>query len=271
MKCCICGPVRNCGPFLDKVFKNIEKIGSIFDDYEILIYYDKSNDNTLDKLKSYQKQNPRLKLYVNKTLVSQFRTHRLAHARNFCLNYVKSLDLNEYPFFIMMDFDDVNCKEVNPEVLKRYLNRDDWDALSFNTSPKYYDIWALSIYPYCFSYNHFNQSPKHDYYSIQNYIDNKLKHLRKGELLRCISSFNGFSIYRTNKFLNTSYNGKIRIDLLPKNYLLAHMKAADSTMIFHDYGHVKGKYEDCEHRAFHIQAINNDNAKIMISPEIMFY
>ena len=51
MKCCICGPVRNCGPFLDKVFENIEKIGEIFEDYEILIYYDVSNDNTLDKLK----------------------------------------------------------------------------------------------------------------------------------------------------------------------------------------------------------------------------
>ena len=29
MKCCICGPVRNCGPFLDKVFENI---GAIFDE-----------------------------------------------------------------------------------------------------------------------------------------------------------------------------------------------------------------------------------------------
>ena len=25
MKCCICGPVKNCGKFLDKVFKNIEQ------------------------------------------------------------------------------------------------------------------------------------------------------------------------------------------------------------------------------------------------------
>ena len=32
MKCCICGPVRNCGPFLDKVLQNIEKIGSLFED-----------------------------------------------------------------------------------------------------------------------------------------------------------------------------------------------------------------------------------------------
>ena len=47
MKCCICGPVRNCEPFLDTVFSNIEKIGALFDDYQIIVYYDKSNDNTL--------------------------------------------------------------------------------------------------------------------------------------------------------------------------------------------------------------------------------
>ena len=169
-----------------------------------------------------------------------------------------------------MDFDDVNAKHVRPEILQKYLYRNDWDALSFNTSPKYYDIWSLSIYPYCFSYAHFEDTPLHNYGVIQNYIDNKLKHLRKGQLLRCMSSFNGFSIYRTNKFLNTSYDGRIRIDLIPKHYIKAHMKASNSKIIFHDYGHVKGEYEDCEHRAFHIQAINNDDAKIMITNDVLF-
>ena len=273
MKCCICGPVRNCGPFLDKVLQNIEKIGSLFEDYEILVYYDKSTDNTLIKLKQYQKINPRLKIYINSILTSPFRTHRLATARNFCLNYIKTKDLNEYPFFIMMDFDDVNCKEVRPEILKKYLDRDmdDWDGLSFNTSPMYYDIWALSIFPYCFSYNHFKNTLIHNHAFIKNYIDKKLKNLKKGELLSCISSFNGFSIYRTSKFLNTQYDGRVRLDLLPIKYLTAHMIAANSKIIFKDYGHIKGKYEDCEHRAFHMKAINNDNAKIMITKDILFY
>ena len=271
MKCCICGPVRNCGAFLDKVLSNIEKIGSIFDDYQIVIFYDNSSDNSLAKLKEYQKKNPRLKLYSNKIFVSKYRTHRLAYARNFCLNYVKSLDIDEYPFFIMMDFDDVNCKNVRPEILKKYLLRDDWDGLSFNTTPKYYDIWALSIYPYCFSYNHFKNSNIHNYTVIQNYINNKLNNLKQGELLKCISSFNGFSIYRTNKFLNTNYDGRIRTDLIPKQYIQAHAKVAKSGMIFKDYGHIKGEVEDCEHRAFHAQAINNDNANIMITKDILFY
>lgn len=271
MKCCICGPVRNCAKYLDKVFQNIEKIGSQFEDYQIIIFYDNSNDNTLDKLKEYKLKNPRLKFYVNKTLKSKYRTHRLAYARNFCLNYVTKLDLNEYPFFIMMDFDDVSCKNVKPNILTKYLKRDDWDGLSFNTTPKYYDIWALSIYPYCFSYNHFQNTPIHNYNVIQDYIEQKLKNLKSGQLLKCISSFNGFSIYRTSKFLNTRYDGRIRVDLIPKHYIMAHSVAAKSQIIFNDYGHVKGANEDCEHRAFHVQAINNDNAKIMISNEVLFY
>jgi hypothetical protein len=236
-----------------------------------LIYYDKSSDNSLNILKEYQKINPRLKIYINNNLTSPFRTHRLATARNFCLNYVKSKDLNEYPFFIMMDFDDVNCKEVRPEILKKYLHRDDWDGLSFNTSPMYYDIWALSIYPYCFSYNHFKNTPIHNHNFLKNYVDNKLKNLKNGELLSCISSFNGFSIYRTSKFLNSQYDGRVRLDLLPRKYLTSHMIAAKSGIIFKDYGHIKGRYEDCEHRAFHMKAINKTNARIMITNDVLFF
>jgi len=267
MKCCFCGPVRNCGPYLDKIFQNIEKLASLFDDYQIVIYYDKSDDDTLKKLKVYQLTNAKLVFYVNQILVSPYRTHRIAIARNFCLDYVKQ---NDFPFFIMMDFDDVNCKEVRPEMLQKYLNRDDWDALSFNTSPKYYDIWALSIYPYCFSYNHFENSPIHNYHTIQDYITRKLNNLVEGELLNCISSFNGFSIYRTNKFLNTRYDGNIRLDLIPIDYIKAHSRAAKSGLVFPDFGHVKADKEDCEHRAFHVQAINNDNARIRITNDVLF-
>ena len=100
MNCCICGPVKNCGPYLNKVLENIEKIGSIFDNYQIVIYYDKSSDNSLNILKEYQKKNPRLLLFVSSKPKSKFRTHNIAIARNYCLNYVrKNKDI--FPFFIM--------------------------------------------------------------------------------------------------------------------------------------------------------------------------
>ena len=90
MNCCICGPLKNCAPYLKKVFENIEKIGSLFDDYQIVIYYDKSRDNSLEMLKEYQQKNPRLNLYVNKKKTLPFRTYNIAIARNKCLKYIKT-------------------------------------------------------------------------------------------------------------------------------------------------------------------------------------
>lgn len=275
MNCCICGPVKNCGPYLLKILENMEKIGSIFDDYKIIIFYDKSSDNTLDILKEYQNKNSKMIFYVNKNPVSQFRTHNIAIARNFCLNYVKQ-NQNKYPFFIMMDCDDVNCKEVNTDILKKYLYQNNWDGLSFNTDPKYYDIWGLSIYPFCFSYNHFENNVKY-YNIIQNWIDELLKKAAlENKLLECISSFNGFSIYKTNKFLNTYYDGRVRLDLIPNINLEAHKKMTKSKLVYKQYFkpdgkiNVDGRYEDCEHRAFHILAKENSGARILISPEVLF-
>ena len=275
MNCCICGPVKNCESYLPKVLENMEKIGALFDDYKILIYYDKSTDNTLNILKQYQNKNNKMLFYVNKQPVSQFRTHNIAIARNFCLNFVKQ-NREKYPFFIMMDCDDVNCKEINTNNLKKYLYRNDWDGLSFNTVPKYYDIWGLSIYPFCFSYNHFDNNVK--FYTImQDFVDRLLKKAKsENRLLECISSFNGFSIYRTNKFLNTYYDGRIRLDIIPKQNLEAHKKVTKSKLVFKQYFkpdgtiNVDGRYEDCEHRAFHIQARQNSGARIMISPDVLF-
>ena len=276
MNCCICGPVKNCGPYLQKVLENMAKIGCLFEDYQIIIYYDKSCDNTLDILKKYQETNNKMIFYVNQNPVTPFRTHNLAIARNFCLNFIRQNRV-KFPFFIMMDCDDVNCKEVNTDILKKYLYSNNWDGLSFNTSPKYYDIWGLSIYPFCFSYNHFENNVKY-YNIIQNYLDELLKKASsENALLSCISSFNGFSIYRTNKFLNSYYDGKIRLDLIPKANLAANKNVTKSRLVYKQYFkpdgtiNVDARYEDCEHRAFHIQATKNSGARIMISPDVLFY
>jgi len=269
-KCCICGPVKNVGIYLEKVLQNIEKIGSIFEDYKIILFYDESIDNTLQILKKYQLKNNRLEFFVNKKPSSSFRTHNIAFARNYCLKQIKE-KYSDYSYFIMMDMDNVNCKTVHAEILKKYLNekKDDWDALSFQTSPHYYDIWGLSIYPFCFSYNHFKNNQQ--FYSIiQKYVDKKLLNLKPGTLLPCLSAFNGFSLYKTSIFKDCEYDGKIRFDLVPKKFLLAHSIAAKSPIIYKKYQTVNGFYEDCEHRAFHFQSLLKKNAKIRISPEVLF-
>ena len=259
MNCCICGTVRNCEPFLIKIFKNIEKICSLFEDYKIVIYYDISTDNTLGVLKEYQKRNTRLFIYVNEEQLSEYRTFRIAKGRNMCVNYIRKNHSN-FPYFIMMEMDCVNSKgQVIIEPIKKILNRDDWDAVSFN-KPAYYDFWALSIKPFYLSCHHTGDIAGN---TMSEYITNLLKNAKKDDLIRCASAFSGFAIYRTNKFLNCYYYGGLNLSLFPQHIIKQNIALFNGKF---DYN----KVEDCEHRSFHVQAINKNNARIMISPEIIF-
>lgn len=262
MKCVFCGAVKNCAPFLQKVFKNIEQLGSLFDDYAVVLYCDKSNDNSYELVKHYGKINTRVMIHYNTKPVSKYRTQRIANARNECLKIVYKKFAN-YPYFIMMDFDDVCSKPVNIDVLKKYLQEDTWDALSFNKI-HYYDIWALSIHPFVVSYRHLEKNE--DRYG---YIADILKK-SNGCLVPCMSAFNGFGIYRASKFVNCHYDGTLRLDLFPQNYLNYVLRITQNRLRFKGPKHESSEFEDCEHRSFHMMAINKNQARIMISPEILF-
>lgn len=275
-----CGPVRNCGKYLPRVFANIETLGKecFAGDYKIVIFYDTSTDNTLQFLKDYQRANPEhLHFFVNNRPLSKYRTHNIAFARNKCIQYIRTDKVaTKYPYFIMMDFDDVNAKTPLPHVLRQYLTPTDttthqqWDALSFNTAPFYYDIWGLSIYPYCYSYNHFKNNG-HYYNVIKDHVTAKLNTAhKKGRLLQCISAFNGFAIYRIDAFNGCTYDGRTNPAMLPVAMMEAHKKAANSPLVFPVYPVADCRLEDCEHRAFHVQAFMQNAAKIRISPLCLF-
>jgi len=259
MKCCICGTVRNCAPYLEKVFKNIEKIGSLFDEYKIFLYYDNSTDNTINKIYEYGEKNNRLCVYINNDKLNKYRTFRIAKGRNKCLDYIIN-NCSDYEYFIMMDMDSINCNGIDVDVIQKYLLSEDWDSLSFNRNC-YYDLWALSIYPYYLSCLHFNIVNAPDI--LSNYINNLLKNIPPGELLKCASAFNGFAIYRTNKFLNCRYSGKFNLNLFPKKIIKNNINLLGGNP---DCSFI----EDCEHRSFHLEAIKKNQARIRISPEIVF-
>ena len=259
-KCCICGTVKNCGPFLEKVFKNIETIGKIFDDYRIIIAYDESNDNSLHFLQDYKiSHTNKFILHIGSEPLSEYRVYNISNARNKCLDTIRS-QFTDYDYFIMIDCDDVCSSPVKLEYLLYYLTiNTDWDALTFNKEP-YYDLWALSKYPYSFSCMHFK-----DWKTLGTYIENIIKGTPPKTLIPCLSAFNGFAIYRTNKFIDGVYDPTPRFDLLPKHLFDANKKVSGPI-------YLKGKagLVDCEHRSFHFMAINKSNARIRIAPEIIF-
>ena len=258
--CCICGTVKNCAPFLEKVFENIEIISKIFEDYNIVIAYDNSDDNSLAILNMYKRiYQDKFILHINSEPLSEFRVYNIAKARNKCLDTIRT-QFPEYDYFIMIDCDNVCSSPVKIESLLYYLNiNTDWDALTFNKDP-YYDLWALSKYPYSFSCMHFK-----DWKAWGTFIEQIIKNTPPKTLIPCLSAFNGFAIYRTNKFIDGVYDPTPRLDLLPKHILDANKKISGPI-------YLKGKAEkvDCEHRSFHLMAINKNNARIRIAPEIIF-
>lgn len=268
MKVCICGTVKNVGKYLQNVFKNMEKIASLFEEYIIILYYDKSEDDTLQQLKKYQENNTNFYFYVNTFPLSKYRTHNISKGRNICLNKIREKYTN-YEYFIMMDCDDVCSGNINLDVLEKNLQNNEWDALSFNRK-NYYDIWALSIKPYVVSMRHFHNMVSVEK-TMKRYVTKLLDKIPKNKLLPCYSAFNGFSIYKTNVFIRCSYDGKLRLDLIPKKKISINQLALnDKIKLIYDSNAEDNINQDCEHRSFHLQAIQKFKAKIFISPDILF-
>ena len=265
MNCFFCGTIRNCSKHLNEVYNNVMEMASVFDDYKILLYYDVSSDDTLNKLQYYASINPRFFFYENTEPLDEFRTFRLAKGRNYLINELNKEE-GKYPYFIMLDWDDVSCGKVNIPLLRNSLIRNnEWDALSFwNSNKYYYDIWALSIKPYVLSCYEFDKG----YYTYMNYITN-LRKASNGKYIPCYSAFGGLSIYKTVMFSNCIYDGKKDFSYIPKKLVLdqINMDKRNFTPIRKN---INDSYyqnvEDCEHRFFHFNAILKNNARIRISP-----
>jgi hypothetical protein len=273
--CYICGCVLNCEKYLKNVFNNIKKIGKIFDNYKIIIAYDESNDNTLNILNQYKKDLNNIceiEIIINNN-ISKYKSENISNARNSILNFIRSENNDDYEYFIMMDFDNVCEKDIDVNILNEYLNNNKWDSLSFNRKD-YYDIWALSIKPFVTSCWHWNEKQNNSSFVVdimKDYINNKLNNLDKNELLECYSAFNGFTIYKKDKFINCDYSNNIfkshaliDNDLIRENLNELNKITGKNNSLFMNL------LEDCEHRYFHLSAIQKNNAKIMISPFYLF-
>lgn len=268
----ICGCVRNNGNYLEQVFQNIDKIISEIDDYHIIMSYDISHDNSLDILRKKALHYGEEKMTVLEGLpgdLSSIRTQNIAKARNRILEKIIERNaVSEFAYFLMMDMDDVCASPIRMDGLRHIFERErseplPWDALSFHRDD-YYDIWALSIYPFSFSCWHYPSGLK-IVQTMKKYITHILEQTsNKDALLPCISAFNGFAIYRCSHFLNVYYEWDLEktLDVIPRNYVETMTKKVQHRPIFH--------HEECEHRFFHIRASQLNGARICISPMKLF-
>jgi len=282
--------VYNNEPGLPSVLSNIVKISEskLFEKITVVAYYDSSFDNSYSIMEKFKSQyfnynNDIEMIIINKCrqmrmdfgsvnrVLDKNRTTRIAIARNGILHYIRMQCATKdahYKYFIMMDSNEYACVgKINIDALQSALNRsDEWDSVSFDREAGYYDYWALSCEPHIYSFYHVENRNE----MLNNMVTSfatKLKNAKnvkdnKDEgpqynFIPVYSAYNGFSIYKTDMFLNCSYGSEININLFPKHLL--------PSKILNNFKN------DCEHRKFHLEAIKKNNARIMVSPLSIFY
>jgi hypothetical protein len=198
---------------------------------------------------------------------SKYRTENISIARNKILDHIRNnVYLSQYTYMIMMDYDDVCSSKINLESIFYVLSKSDqWDSCSFHRK-HYYDIWALSYSPFMISCWHWNKAPIE---FIKKKITNILETMSKNDFYPVYSAFNGFAIYKLSLFLQCHYEGNITksMSFLSNSIIELNKKALHS---FTPLNISDGTKEDCEHRYFHFQAVFQYNAKIVISPRLIF-
>ena len=278
---------------LPSVLSNIVKImeSCLFEKITVVAFYDKSSDKShlimevfKKKYESVRAKSFKMFIVINKPnsrnirmdygggsnavsrALDTSRTARIAVARNGILHVIRGLHnrgfLNKY--FIMMDSNEYACVgQINIPTLRSALERsDEWDSVSFNREAGYYDYWALSYDPYIYSIYHV-VNKNETLHKIREDFEKKLKYAiarndnKKYDLIPVYSSYNGFAIYKTDKFLNCSYSSNIDTTLFPKKLLPKQI--------------INKFTNDCEHRKFHLEAIKRNKARIVVSPLSIFY
>jgi hypothetical protein len=261
--CCICLCVLNNEEGLPFVLKNIDKLREeqVFKNLQILVYYDKSTDSSLNILKNYQLQNHSLVIYENLEPLNAPRTERIAHARNGLLKMLRE-NFSHYEYFAMMDSNNYSCVgKIRPYVLAQMLERyNEWDSISFDREAGYYDHWALSYDPFIYSFFHF-QNWRDAVAKLRNDFGQRLEYQRRNNpngLIRVYSAFNGFSLYKMSHFIECSYSSDIKAMAFPQGLIQKHCNTIGQNIIPQYRG-------DCEHRFFHLDSIRRKNSRVCIS------
>ena len=294
--CCVIGLcVYNNELGLPSVLSNIVKIieSCLFEKITVVAFYDNSSDKSYLIMEVFKKKYEsvcaktfKMVIVVNKPnsrnmrmdfgggsnavsrVLDNSRTARIAIARNGILHVIRGLHSRGFfnKYFIMMDSNEYACVgQINIPTLRSALERSvEWDSVSFNREAGYYDYWALSYDPYIYSIYHV-VNKNETLHNMREDFEKKLKYAtanvkndnKKYSFIPVYSSYNGFAIYKTDKFLNCSYSSNIDIRLFPKKLLPPQ---------------ITNKFtNDCEHRKFHLEAIKKNKARIVVSPLSIFY
>lgn len=140
--------VRNCEYYLNKVYSNISKFTTHFNEYKIVFSESDSQDNTTQAINELKQKDHNIDLLSlgNLDYYIPQRTCRIAYARNAYLEHIQK-NYSNYDYLCVFDCDDRSSEEITIDAFFSNFKYDGWDMICANQENKYYDLWALR-HPY---------------------------------------------------------------------------------------------------------------------------
>jgi glycosyltransferase involved in cell wall biosynthesis len=217
----ICGVCKNVENRLPNTMDIIEKIGSLCEDYQIIVYENNSTDRTVEILKKWKKKNRRLHLttenidpsILDQSIVNMtqentfFHPEAIARARHLVLDIAMSDKYEDFPYIIWidMDFKIAPCFEGIVEVFQA---NQEWDAVfAYGVDPRniYWD-W------YAFRHEEYPIGP--DLLGDYWWRINKEFFLNENDPWYPVySAFGGCGIYKKSSIVGCRYSGIVTKDL----------------------------------------------------------
>lgn len=286
--CGICQNIENAVPY---DIENIEKIGSHFTDYAVIIYENNSKDRTSTLLQKWAKKNNRVTFIserVPRLKLPPDRIEKISRARNIVLAHARDPKYADFKYLIMADLD-----FEAPWPIKSILESLDlpfeWDCVTANgvrDNGIYYDRYALR-------YSDFPLGPEllGDNWWLSENIPKLC--FKNDEFIPVYSAFGGLAIYKTDSILPFSYSAKVTEDVKQfyEEILLSIDKPNRHLEMYMEINKLPGKKfergmpvnffkkkssEDkstscCEHICLHASMILNGFGKIFINPKMFMY
>jgi|TARA_Y100000816_G_scaffold291197_1_gene281829 hypothetical protein len=272
----ICTTLYQSEEYLDAYFRNLDRLTEWITakgcTWTIVFCYSESPDATFSMMEKYCATRKNF-VYMESPRLAKYRSVDIAVGRNQQMRLLHEYFHDITDYMIVMDANYINFEELCTDTLDHAMSlRHEWDAISFQRQ-EYYDIWALSYDPYylsCWSFEYECID------TMKKDLVHRLQKLGKNELMDCVSAFCGFALYAYPKFRNCWYSGYFELERfyrynIEQNINLLQQKGIRFRLTnpecIVNYSEVTN---DCEHKYFHLDAIEKHGARIRISPNYLF-
>ena len=205
----ICGLCRNVRHFLPRMAASIERLGDLFENYNVVLIENDSIDATAEFLRDWSSSNQRVIAECDSPGAPFFRQERNLERAAWlaaCRNRYHQIVAEQFPdsdYVIPLDMD--LAGGFSFDGIAHTFGHDDWDFVgAYSLSRKrasYHEEW-----PY-WHYDAWAFRPESPWHPTASILPKTLQLQRGDPLLPVSSCFGGLGVYRGQAFLSTTYGG----------------------------------------------------------------